>query len=185
MKFPIGVHSHSFLIIGQNGFKIDNTYYSEKMEEMTPKEMIAFREEIDQLDEDPGTTTYRVLDDPNVKLMDVGRENLRRVCTPDQKMEQKLAYETTCAFRPRFVMYDLKMRKYIKDKYGIEIPSLARKWHRLCWACFTPGDKLKYCSKCKIAKYCNQNCQRQDWKVHKELHGMQTQIEREEYNNLY
>ena len=172
--------SHSFLVIG-NIDEIDNAFYPTPMKMLTPIENMRKRQSQRQLDEDPGTTNLEVFDgyDPNsswMKIEGVGREKLRLVCTPDEKMEQKLAYETICGFKPRWVMYDLNMRKYIKGKHGIEIPSLAQKWHRLCWACFTPGDQLKYCSKCKIAKYCNQNCQRQDWKVHKELHGMQLEI---------
>ena len=151
---------------------------------MTPKEMLDCRQTVDQMDVDPGTY-YDVIANPSVDNLVGGRDKLRLVCTPDQKMEQKLAFEAACAFKPRLVMYDLNMRKYIKGKYGKEIPNLAQKWRRLCWACFTPVDQLKCCAKCKIALYCSKNCQRQDWKVHKELHGMQTEIEREESSNLH
>lgn len=37
-----------------------------------------------------------------------------------------------------------------------------------CWSCMKPGNKsaLSHCSKCKVAFYCNSECQRKDWKPH-------------------
>ncbi|KAG8739258.1 hypothetical protein FRC11_000805 [Ceratobasidium sp. 423] len=38
----------------------------------------------------------------------------------------------------------------------------------ICWACGGPGKpKLSACSRCKEARYCSVECQRQHWKVHK------------------
>ena len=191
MQFPsddydydYDAHAHSFLVIG-NGFQIDNSFYYQWGGK--PNEYIRERQSQRQLDEDPGTTNLSVFDGdaPRFKLEGVDRKKLRLVCTPDEKMEQKLAYETTCCFKPRALIYDLNMRHYIKTKSGVVIPSLAEKWHCLCWNCFNPGDKLQRCAKCKIAIYCSQNCQREDWKSHKELHGMQTQIEFDESMNFY
>ena len=190
MQFSTGDATlHSFLDIG-NGFQIDNAFYFSHFELFRDHEYIRSRQSIRQLDEDPGTTNLPI-DIPDTiltkmfKFEGVGREKLRLVCTPDEKMEQKLAYETTCCFKPRALIYDLNMRHYIKTKSGLVIPSLAEKWHCLCWNCFNPGDKLQRCAKCKIAIYCSQNCQREDWKSHKELHGMQTQIEFDESMNFY
>ena len=120
----------------------------------SPFKTIMERKKEIQLDEDPGTTEMVIVGVDSVKIEDIGREKLRLVCNPDEKMEQKLAYETTCAFRPRLVIYDLMMRNYIKNKYNVEIPSLAEKWRRLCWNCFNPDDNLQCCSICKIAQYC-------------------------------
>ena len=198
LQFPPGSQSngsdamtHSFLVIG-NGFQIDNAFYVKAMQlmQLSIHDYIRKRQSQRQLDEDPGTTKLSVFDgDDDIQQMfkfeGVGREKLRLVCTPDEKMEQKLAYETTCCFKPRALIYDLNMRHYIKTKSGVVIPSLAEKWHCLCWNCFNPGDKLQRCAKCKIAIYCSQNCQREDWKSHKELHGMQTQIEFDESMNFY
>ena len=188
MQFPSSAATlHSFLDIGDigNGFQIDNAFYSSHsgmINNGNIHDYIRFRQSIRQLDEDPGTTNLPVNIPDTIlakmfKFEGVGREKLRLVCTPDEKMEQKLAYETTSGFKPRWIMYDLNMRHYIKTKYGVVIPSLAEKWHRLCWHCFNPGDNLKCCSKCKIAQYCTKNCQKLDWKVHKEVHGVQAQID--------
>ena len=182
MQFSTGDATlHSFLDIG-NGFQIDNAFYFSHSDSFRDHDYIRFRQSIRQLDEDPGTTNLPVNIPDTIfakmfKFEGVGREKLRLVCTPDEKMEQKLAYETTFAFRCRWVIYDLNMRHYIKTKYGVVIPSLAEKWHRLCWHCFNPGDNLKCCSKCKIAQYCTKNCQKLDWEVHKEVHGVQAQID--------
>ena len=53
----------------------------------------------------------------------------------------------------------------------------------MCWSCCKPesestsasdsdtGTKeLKSCTQCKLAKYCDKECQKCDWKVHKLLH---------------
>ena len=162
LQFPPGSQSngsdaitHSFLVIG-NGFQIDNAFYVKAMQlmQLSIHDYIRKRQSQRQLDEDPGTTTLSVFDGdaPRFKLEGVDRKKLRLVCTPDEKMEQKLAYETTCCFKPRALIYDLNMRHYIKTKSGVVIPSLAEKWHCLCWNCFNPGDKLQRCAKCKIAK---------------------------------
>ena len=182
---PFNTESHSFLIIDED-HKIDVAFYEIEMNDSPIKTIMERKKEL-QLDVDRGLTKMAIdVGMDSVKIEDIGREKLRLVCGPDEKMEQKLAYETTCAFRPRLVVYDLMMRNYIKNKYGVEIPSLAEKWHRLCWHCFNPGDDdLKCCSICKIAQYCSKNCQKLDWKIHKELHNMQTEIERFEFRDNF
>ena len=102
----------------------------------------------------------------------MGLENERLCFGKDEKAEQMCAY-LAAAFVPgvnNLVMYDYVMRKFIKEKYGVEIENLAKKWLRLCWNCFTAAEELKMCSKCRIARYCGKNCQEEDWKVHKILH---------------
>ena len=102
----------------------------------------------------------------------IGYKKLRLVCGQDEKMEQKLAFESCGSFYPNFVIYDIAMRKFIKEKFDVEIESPVKKWTRLCWKCFKTSETLKACSKCYVAKYCSKECQVQDWKVHKELHAM-------------
>ena len=69
-------------------------------------------------------------------------------------------------------IYDFHMRKYIKEKYGVEIQNFVQKWSSLCWYCYSRGNEssLKKCMACKIATYCGKQCQEQDWKVHKIIH---------------
>lgn len=42
--------------------------------------------------------------------------------------------------------------------------------HRSCWSCRAtiPQGKSMRCSQCKIAYYCNVECQKKDWLTHKE-----------------
>ena len=32
-----------------------------------------------------------------------------------------------------FITYDFEMRKFIKEKFGVEIESPVKKWSKLCW----------------------------------------------------
>ena len=52
------------------------------------------------------------------------------------------------------IIYDTEMRKFIKEKYGVEIQDLANKWIYLCWKCFAAVENLKKNSKCRAARYC-------------------------------
>ena len=103
-----------------------------------------------------------------------GLENERLHHGNDDKVEQTLVLKGAKAPTVSFstsIMYDTEMRKFIKEKYGIQIENLAKKWSRLCWNCFAEVENLKRCSKCRIARYCGKDCQVQDWKkVHKIAH---------------
>ena len=136
------------------------------------------------IDEDPGTTKRHMPKPPGAgptHNLDAGEgisiDKLRFVCGQDDKMEQKIAYESSCAFYAKYTLYDIEMRKFIKEKFGVEIQSLLKKWSRLCWNCFTEKEGLKKCSMCKIARYCNKDCQAKDWKIHKELHTFENWVE--------
>lgn len=37
----------------------------------------------------------------------------------------------------------------------------------MCWLCGRMGSKLMACKRCKSVKYCSQECQKVDWKIHK------------------
>ena len=110
-----------------------------------------------------GTVTY--LPSP------AGVRHERTIFGPDEKMEQVIAMRTLMT-PTTLDLYDVKMRQYIREKYNVEIPSLAAKWDQQCWNCFTQAEatNLQRCSKCMIAVYCNKDCQTQDWNVHKLLH---------------
>ena len=156
-------------------------YFKAKLDEgmrfMLAKRSVSF------LDEDPGTTEKHYPYIPDEARLQKGREieltKLRLVIGQDEKAEQKLAYENSCAFNERRIIYDLEMRKYIKEKYGVEIPSLTEKWSKLCWNCFEAKANMKKCSVCLIAQYCGKDCQTKDWIIHKEIHKF------EEYLNRY
>ena len=59
------------------------------------------------------------------------------------------------------------------------MPDLLFKWSKKCWSCYNIKEKseLKSCVKCKLAKYCEKECQKTDWETpklsHKELSMVQ------------
>lgn len=72
-------------------------------------------------------------------------------------------------------MYDIAMKDIIKTEFNTIISEdLETKWSNTCWSCMIiselKGEDLKTCSGCKLAKYCDQKCQKLDWKCHKILH---------------
>jgi len=89
-------------------------------------------------------------------------------------VEKYLVFALECiGLNPSVKMYDLLMRKYIKEEFGIEILDLVEKWSLKCWNCSknsSNGEDLKKCTECKLAKYCDRECQKSDWKAHKLLH---------------
>ena len=123
------------------------------------------------IDEDPADP--RFTSNPRF-ISRVGAKNERLLFTPDEEMEKHTAFYTHLYENQSFnvALYDVKMRKYIKEKYGVEIESLVKKWSKLCWNCFKPFEDLKKCAKCKIAVYCGKKCQAQDWKTHKIRHDL-------------
>ncbi len=82
----------------------------------------------------------------------------------------------TAQMNPCVKMYDIVMRDYLQRQHGVTVENLEEKWRRRCWQCGKTTEKdreetdLKYCSICKMARYCGQECQKKEWKVHKLLH---------------
>ena len=100
----------------------------------------------------------------------LGLKNERLVYGNDEKVEQIFVQMAASNLYQGLTLYDIQMRKFIKEQYGVEVENLAKKWSKLCWNCFVPAEDLKKCSKCWISRYCGRDCQVQDWKVHKIVH---------------
>ena len=100
----------------------------------------------------------------------LGLKNERLVYGNDEKVEQIFVQMAASNLYQGLTLYDIQMRKFIKEQYGVEVENLAKKWSKLCWHCFVPAEDLKKCSKCRISRYCRKDCQVQDWKVHKIVH---------------
>jgi len=159
---------HSFLKIDDH--IIDNTIDVDKIEywKNIPIKTFEWHSAWKYNDGDPADPKHGVLPQSS----DIGLGNERRLYGNDEKAEQISVYLEAMAFLNEkltgSIMYDTEMRKFIKEKYGVEIESLAKKWSKLCWNCFAAVENLKKCSKCRIARYCGKDCQAQDWKkVHK------------------
>ena len=170
----------SWLKIGQH--QIENTLHLSVWNQLKcdPMQYLIWRQSLKLVEGDPtkakmnyGVDYLRKHGHVYPKVDGIDDDKIGLVCGRDEKMEQKLAFEKSCNFNERRIIYDIKMREFIKEKYGVKIESLANKWSRMCWNCCLPKEGLLRCSKCDIAKYCGKNCQREDWKVHKELHGLE------------
>ena len=157
--------SSSFLKTG-HGHVIDNTYSHKTPTHLLRKNM----DLINYIDEDPAHPKFT----KDFFLSPVGAKNERLLFTPDEEMEKHTAFYTHLYDPGPFNLatYDVKMRKYIKEKYGVEIQSLVKKWSKLCWNCFKPFEDLKKCAKCRLATYCSKKCQIEDWKIHKIRHDL-------------
>jgi len=69
------------------------------------------------------------------------------------------------------VMYDIIMRKFIKDKFDVEIAPPVEEMETKCWGCGEVKDKLSLCSGCQFARYCGKDCITKDWaEMHKLMH---------------
>lgn len=92
--------------------------------------------------------------------------------TTGNLVEKYLVFALECiGLNPSVKMYDLLMRKYLKEAFNFDIKDLVIKWQSKCWTCFTETcPDLKTCTECKMAKYCGKDCQKSDWKAHKLLH---------------
>jgi hypothetical protein len=88
-------------------------------------------------------------------------------------VEKYLVFALECAnLNPSVKMFDILMRKFFKDDLNIPVGDLVYKWRSLCWSCSKKAseEKLKTCTQCNLAKYCDKECQKNDWKAHKLLH---------------
>ena len=153
-------------------FPIDNTFsavFDKHSKDQYHQRMMFEVKRLDfkYLDKDPKF-------EPRCRVDRISLEDQRVLYGPDEKIEQFNAFVSACRYSAQYHMYDILMRRFIKEKFGIEIQSLLRKWSKLCWNCSAqPESKLKICSVCKIASYCGKECQALDWKVHKLLHIIQ------------
>ncbi len=86
---------------------------------------------------------------------------------------------------PNMAMYDLLMRRKLKEMSGKDVVSVSTKWEKKCWQCgAVKGGMLKCGGEdgCRAARYCDERCQRKDWVAgHGKLHAeRRTALERRE-----
>eukprot|EP00091_Calanus_sinicus_P017137 TRINITY_DN36982_c0_g1_i1.p1 TRINITY_DN36982_c0_g1~~TRINITY_DN36982_c0_g1_i1.p1 ORF type:complete len:322 (-),score=122.70 TRINITY_DN36982_c0_g1_i1:55-981(-) len=111
--------------------------------------------------EDPLKTKLKLFlgleDDEDSK--EVVRHNLRVLQTFSQPAHilKYLAVSLKHAeLNPGVKMYHLLMQDWVKTRWGKAAPNIE--------------EELKTCTDCKVARYCNRDCQKQEWRVHKLLH---------------
>ncbi|KAJ7074572.1 hypothetical protein C8F01DRAFT_971053 [Mycena amicta] len=59
--------------------------------------------------------------------------------------------------------------RWIRKRSGEDAPPHSRKCCDTCSKAPSPGEPLKTCAKCRIARYCSHRCQKSDWPMHKLL----------------
>ena len=128
---------------------------------------------------DPTTTNLNLFlgTDESAKTTRHNLKVFRNYITNDPTgilVEKYLVFALQCLeLNPSVKMYDLIMTKYLREQFSANIPDLVTKWTMQCWSCFNlagEGQELKTCTECKMAKYCNRDCQKAEWKLHKLLH---------------
>ena len=113
----------------------------------------------------PGTTAWSV-NNTEVNKMESGCAPT--MCPADPRAMKSQRYDTT------------SWRYYDGEKCvqgDITVKCSVHKWEegeeKICWNCHAsvsePGVKLLMCSSCRKARYCDKECQVQDWGRHKEF----------------
>ena len=169
--------THSFLKT-EEGYIIDNIFNKAMYDHFTFEDV--YKMKMKYLDVDPADPSFQVMEEEYINKSYIGRENQRLLYGADEKVGQFVAFVMVLKIQGApfdllhggIHIYDFHMRKYIKEKYGVEIQNFVQKWSSLCWYCYSRGNEssLKKCMACKIATYCGKQCQEQDWKVHKIIH---------------
>jgi len=69
------------------------------------------------------------------------------------------------------VIYDKLMRKFIKEKFEVEVEDVVEEMIKKCWGCGEGKEKLSACSGCQFARYCGKECITREWAdMHKVMH---------------
>ncbi len=127
--------------------------------------------------EDPFKSKLRLYLGQEGSLTETVRHNFRiyRAYANNSAAEKFVVLALGCAkLNPGVKMYDLIMRAYLKQRYGLEPEDLELKWTARCWTCAYQdkgeSKSLKTCVECGVGRYCGKECQKEDWKDHKLLH---------------
>ena len=91
----------------------------------------------------------------------------------DENVEKYLVFSLHhVELNPTVKMYDVIMRHYLENQFGVHPEDLIDKWKQKCWCCRVqkPKEELKSCTSCKVSAYCDKSCQAKEWKAHKMLH---------------
>merc|ERR550525_161668 len=71
-------------------------------------------------------------------------------------------------------MYHTLMSDWLERICGVKPPDIEAVLGAVCWHCGEPareeGPPLKTCTGCGVGRYCDRDCQRQEWRIHKLLH---------------
>jgi len=102
-------------------------------------------------------------------------------CSNNLNMRKALVSSMITRPGTGFVVYDKLMRHFIKKELNVVIPSVSEIMKNICWSCGGESDNMKSCKDCKVAKYCNRDCQLKDWS---EMHKLTHKITKRGFDNL-
>ena len=99
-------------------------------------------------------------------------EYLEVDCKTELNQNKHLAMHISkSATNPGLFMYDLLMRNFMKEAFGIYPDPVDEEMASMCWGCGLAGENLKTCTGCKVGKYCDKKCLQEDWmEMHKMMH---------------
>lgn len=128
--------------------------------------------------EDPLNTSLRLYlgSDDDEMSREIVRHNLRVLHTfssPGHVTKYLAVCLKHAELNPGVKMYHMLMVNWVRHTWGKEVEDIEKTMAVKCWACSKVApdpNKLKTCTDCKVARYCNRECQRQEWRVHKLLH---------------
>ena len=137
----------------------------------------AKRQELYLAKENPFKSKRRLyLGQEDLLINETVKHNLRifREYGNDTNVEKYVVFALHSAeLNPSIMMYHILMTHLLRERLGVEAEDLERKWAARCWRCGKGQEdsaKLKTCTACTRAKYCDRICQENDWKAHKLLH---------------
>ena len=167
---------HTWLNIESLGLPIDNTFMH--IPPRNGKSMVDFWFKTKQVDlyvnEDPTTTKRKLFFSQNSESVCQTLSKVFKTFGNTKNIEKLLVCVLSMhLLNPCIKMYDILMKEYIKQEYTVVPENLEEKWKNQCWSCeykVQTNLSLMCCSICKLGRYCNAECQRKDWKVHKVLH---------------
>lgn len=97
---------------------------------------------------------------------------LEVVCKTEMNQNKHLAMQISKSVtNPGVFLYDLLMRNFMKESFGVNLAPVEEEMAGKCWSCGLAGEDLKTCTGCKFGKYCDKKCLQEDWlKMHKLMH---------------
>eukprot|EP00092_Neocalanus_flemingeri_P015514 GFUD01016795.1.p1 GENE.GFUD01016795.1~~GFUD01016795.1.p1 ORF type:complete len:299 (-),score=86.37 GFUD01016795.1:8-904(-) len=164
-----------------SGHTIENSY-THLEEGWTPeRNMEVFVERFSQRKQ---LTNYVRESPSDTKLAIIGKELLGEkfdqdgidylgiVCNTEMNQDKHLAMQISKPLvNPGVLLYDLLMRNFVKEAFGIDVDPVYEEMTGACWSCGLAGGELKTCTGCKAGKYCDKKCLQEDWmKMHKLMH---------------
>jgi len=162
------------------GNMIDNTYYHSGDhlpgvfdDQIFQKNRAGHYEELD-----PSITSIRLVEGLGIRTCVNDPKVFKAYATPEN-IGQYLWFRNSLGhIYPSFKLFFSAYSDVAKLRFGsfsegplLDLGQLVGKWDSMCWHCRKSSGKLRKCSMCRVAAYCDGRCQSADWPLHKLLHS--------------